>query len=72
MPKLADTEKPLTNEEFSTFERLFHRQIPLSFKRHYMSDEGGAPYEEDVEADKRVLRVHGFNRPRRSHSIARG
>jgi hypothetical protein len=40
MPKLADPEKPLTDEEFSTFERLFHRPLPLSFKRHYMADNG--------------------------------
>ena len=61
MPELADTEKRLTNEEFSTFERLFPRQLPLSFKTHYMSDNGGAPYEKDVEAGKWGLRVHGFN-----------
>src|SRR5262244_1765469 len=61
MPELADTEKRLTDEEFSTFERLFPRQLPLSFKTHYMSDNGGAPYEEDVEAGKWGLPVHGFN-----------
>ena len=60
MPKLADTEKQLTDEEFSTFERLFRRQLPLSFKTHYVSDNGGAPYEEDVEAGKWGLPVHGF------------
>lgn len=60
MPKLADTEKRLTEEEFSTFERLFRRQLPLSFKSHYMADNGGAPYEEDVEAGKWGLPVHGF------------
>ena len=60
MPELADTEKPLTDEDFSTFERLFPRRLPLSFKTHYMSDNGGAPYEEDVEAGKWGLPVHGF------------
>jgi len=60
MPELADTEKRLTDEEFSSFERLFLRQLPLSFKTHYMSDNGGAPSEEDVEAGKWGLPVHGF------------
>jgi len=60
MPELADTEKPLTEEEFAAFERLFPREIPLSFKRHYMVDNGGAPSEEDVEAGKWGLPVHGF------------
>ena len=61
MPDLADTEKRLTEEEFSTFERLFPRRLPLSFKTHYMSDNGGAPDEEDVEAGKWGLPVHGFS-----------
>jgi hypothetical protein len=61
MPELVHTEKPLTDEEFTTFERLFHRKIPLSFKRHYMADNGGSPSEEDVEAGKWGLPVHGFN-----------
>jgi hypothetical protein len=62
MPELADTEKPLTDEVFTAFKRLFHGEIPLSFKRHYMADNGGAPSEEDVEAGKWGLRVlHGFN-----------
>ena len=60
MPELVDTEKPLTDEEFAAFERLFHREIPLSFKRHYMADNGGVPSEEDVEAGKWGLPVHGF------------
>src|SRR5215468_244984 len=60
MPELADTEKPLTDEEFAAFERLFRREIPLSFKRHYMADNGGSPSEEDVEAGKWGLPVHGF------------
>ena len=61
MPELAGTEKPLTDEEFAAFESLFHREIPLSFKRHYMADNGGAPSEEDVEAGKWGLPVRGFN-----------
>ena len=61
MPEFTDTERPLTDEEFATFERLFHREIPLSFKRHYMADNGGAPSEEDVEAGKWGLPVHGFS-----------
>jgi hypothetical protein len=52
MPGLAHTEKPLTDEDFTTFERLFRREIPLSFKSHYMADNGGFPSEEDVEAGK--------------------
>lgn len=40
MPELTDTEKPLTDEEFAAVERLFHREIQLSFKRHYMADNG--------------------------------
>src|SRR5215470_3138298 len=60
MPELADTEKPLTDEDFATFERMFRRELPQSFKSHYMVDNGGAPYEEDVEASKWGLPVHGF------------
>jgi hypothetical protein len=61
MSELAHTEKPLTDEEFAAFERLFHGEIPLSFKRHYMADNGGSPSEEDVEAGKWGFPVHGFN-----------
>ena len=60
MPELAHAEKSLTDEEFTAFERLFHREIPLSFKRHYMADNGGSPSEEDVEAGKWGLPVHAF------------
>ena len=60
MPELAGTEKALTDEEFAAFERLFHREIPLSFKRHYMADNGGSPSEEDVETGKWGLPVRGF------------
>ena len=61
MPKLVHTEKRLTDEDFSTFERLFRRQIPLSFKSHYMTDNGGLPSEEDMEARRWGLPVNGFN-----------
>jgi hypothetical protein len=60
MPDLTYTETPLTDEDFTTFERLFRREIPLSFKSHYMVDNGGSPSEEDVEAGKWGLPVHGF------------
>lgn len=61
MPELAHTEKPLADEDFTNFERLFRREIPLSFKSHYMADNGGFPSEEDVEAGKWGLPVNGFN-----------
>jgi SMI1/KNR4 family protein SUKH-1 len=61
MPELAHTEEQLTDEDFTNFERLFRTEIPLSFKSHYMADNGGFPSEEDVEAGKWGLPVHGFN-----------
>jgi hypothetical protein len=61
VPRLAYTEKPLIDEDFTTFERLFRREIPLSFKSHYLANNGGFPSEEDVEAGNWGLPVHGFN-----------
>lgn len=52
MPKLVNTEELLTGENFRTLERLFCREITLSFRAHYMADNGGFPSEEDLEAHK--------------------
>jgi hypothetical protein len=61
MLELVHTEKLLTDEEFRTFEGLFRREIPPSFKGHYMADNGGFPSEEDVEDRKWGLPVNGFH-----------
>ena len=61
MSKLVHTEKRLTDEDFSTFERLFRREIPLSFKGHYMTDNGGFISEENEEAGRWGLPVGGFS-----------
>lgn len=61
MAELAHKEKALTEEEFRDFERIFSRQIPPSFKAHYMANNGGSPTEEDVESGQWGLPVHGFN-----------
>jgi hypothetical protein len=61
MADLVDTEKPLTDDDYKDFERIFRRQIPPSFKTHYMARNGGFPAEEDVESGQWGLPVHGFN-----------
>jgi len=61
MAELVDTEQALTEEDYRNFEQLFAREIPPSFRAHYMSFNGGSPTEEDVEAGRWGLPVHGFN-----------
>jgi hypothetical protein len=52
MAELVHTEKPLTEDEYKDFERLFRQKIPPSFKANYMAHNGGFPAEEDVEAGR--------------------
>jgi len=61
MAELGHTEKSLTDDDYKDFERTFRREIPLSFKAHYMAHNGGSPAEEDVESGQWGLPVHGFN-----------
>jgi hypothetical protein len=61
MPKLVHKEKLLTDEDFRTFEQLSRKEIPLSFRAHYMADNSGFPSEEDEEARRWWLPVNGFN-----------
>src|SRR5688572_8111980 len=52
MAELVDTEQALTDEDYRNFEQLFTRELPPSFRAHYMSFNGGSPAEEDVEAGR--------------------
>jgi len=52
MAELVDTEQTLTDEDYRNFEQLFAREIPPSFRAHYMSFNGGCTAEEDVEAGR--------------------
>jgi cell wall assembly regulator SMI1 len=61
MADLVDMEKLLTDDDYKDFERIFHRQLPPSFKARYMAHNGGCPAEEDVESGQWGLPVHGFN-----------
>src|SRR5262249_15954080 len=61
MPELTDKEKSFTGEEVTAFERVFHREIPLSFKKHYIAENSGDPSGEEVEGGKRGVPRHGFN-----------
>jgi hypothetical protein len=61
MAELAHTKQALTDEDYRNFAQLFTREIPPSFRAHYMSFNGGHPAEEDVEAGRWGLPVHGFN-----------
>jgi len=61
MAELMHTEQALSDGDYRNFEQLFAREIPASFRGHYMSFNGGGPAEEDVEAGRWGLPVHGFN-----------
>lgn len=61
MAELVDQEQPIIEAECRRFEALFCRGLPDAFRLHYLRDNGGAPLEEGVEADRWGLPVHGFN-----------
>ncbi|BDU20006.1 SMI1/KNR4 family protein [Dyella sp. GSA-30] len=61
MAELVDQEQPIVDAEFRQFETLFCRSLPDSFRLHYLRDNGGSPLEDDVEAGRWGLPVHGFN-----------
>jgi hypothetical protein len=55
IPKLIETDHPITEDEFRVFESRFTNKIPVSFKNHYLRDNGGYISEQDIEAGKRGL-----------------
>jgi SMI1 / KNR4 family (SUKH-1) len=61
MAELVYTEQALTDEDYRNFEQLFAREILPSFRAHYMSFNRGFLAEEDAEAGRWGLPVHGFN-----------
>jgi hypothetical protein len=61
MAELVDQDQPIVDAEFRQFEALFRRSLPDAFRLHYLRDNGGAPLEDDVEAGRWGLPVHGFN-----------
>lgn len=60
MAVLVDTEQALTEEDYHNFEQLFARELPPSFRAHYMSFNGGSTAEEDCEAGRWGVEC-GFN-----------
>jgi hypothetical protein len=61
MAEFLNTKQNLTDRDLDEFENKVGRLLPLSFKSHYRTYNGGSPAEEDVESGKWGLPVHGFN-----------
>jgi hypothetical protein len=62
VPKLIETEHPITENEFHVFESRFVKKLPESFKNHYLRNNGGYISEEDKKAGKYGLSYFGeFN-----------
>jgi hypothetical protein len=59
--ELVHTKQALTDKDYRNFEQLFAREIPSSFRAHFMLFNGGFLAEEDREAGHWGLPVLGFN-----------
>lgn len=60
MAELINQEQSLTSAEIDDFEQMFCRELPDSFKSHYVRCNGGFPSEQDVEQGMWGLPVNGF------------
>jgi hypothetical protein len=61
MAELAYSQRCLTEDDYRDFEAMFPKEIPLSFKSHYMAHNGGHTTKEDNEAGRWGLPVNSFN-----------
>ncbi|QEI06755.1 SMI1/KNR4 family protein [Pigmentiphaga aceris] len=61
MPSLVDCEAALTDADIHAFRSRFGSAVPDALIAHYRQFNGGSPAEEDVEAGRWGLPVHGFN-----------
>ncbi|WP_283010585.1 SMI1/KNR4 family protein [Cronobacter turicensis] len=61
MVELVDTERKISNIEWTEFAKRFPVPLPESFKAHYLRINGGYLAEEDVEADRWGIPEGGFN-----------
>ena len=57
---INDTEKPLAEEEMSTFESEFSKALPDSFKIYYLLHNGGFPEADYVRGEKNIFSIDGF------------
>lgn len=60
MMQLSDTERAISEEEFSKFESGFSRKLPASLKAHYLRNNGVFPDSNYVKGSKHVFSIDGF------------
>lgn len=60
MVELVYAEQQITEQEYNTFERLFNRTLPDSFRKHYLAINGGFADENDMENGLWGLPIGGF------------
>ena len=60
MTKFSETERPVSDEEFSKFESGFSRSLPAAFKTHYLKNNGGFPEFNAVKGSRNIFSIDGF------------